>query len=413
MNLQYVESIVKQPSRMHKNHGFFFQGTDLNSGKILIISHEFPPIGGGAGRNLLVFCEELQKRGYRFEVVTQKPNIPTTDHSFTIHYVNGYRRKTLETSFLSMIVFSIKSLLFVFFRTRGFSLIFSNMAIPAGLTGALVSKCFNVPHMIWHHGSDVHGGREYGASLLQRVILRAVWRCSDVNCFVSDGLRKAANYQNKHVKTQILPIGVKPDLQFRFQSDKKPCFLFLGRMEPVKNPLALIEALNLLRKNIERMPQIRMIGDGSLFAKVNQKIKSYCFDEFISLETCVTHEEALSIIGNAYSLVIPSVIEGFNTTIIEAALLGVPSIGSNVCGINDFITHKSTGLLCDKGSIESLAESINYLYNHVSVRNEMGENARKKALQFTPENSVDKFEHILSHLFTIVKSDSKAQIKET
>jgi len=200
---------------------FSFRNQNLNSGKILFISHEFPPIGGGAGRNLLILCEELQKRGYRFEIVTQKSNIPVCDYTFKVHYVNGYRRKTFETSFLSMIVFSIKSLLFVFFRTRGFSIVFSNMAIPAGITGALVRIFYNVPHIIWHHGSDVHGGRKHGTSLLQRIILRAVWRYSDVNCFVSEGLRNAASFHIKHAETQILPIGVKPDLQFQFQSKKK------------------------------------------------------------------------------------------------------------------------------------------------------------------------------------------------
>lgn len=286
------------------------------------------------------------------------------------------------------------------------------MAIPAGITGSLISMYFRVPHIIWHHGSDVHGGKEGGASLLQRIILKSVWRRSDVNCFVSDGLLKTADFIKKQFNAQILPIGVKSDQRIRIQQDKKSYFLFIGRMEPVKNPSALIEAINLLRTKSKEIPQVRMIGDGSLFASINQIIESYHLNEFITLEKCVAHDEAIDIIANAYSLVITSIIEGFNTTLIEAALHGVPCIGNDVCGINDFITNESTGLLYKKGSIESLAESLHFFYKHPDLRNKSGENARRNAIQFTPANSADKFEYIFSTLLPNDKNCSKEKIKE-
>ena len=38
--------------------------------RILVLNHEFPPIGGGGGRAAEDICRELSKRGYEIKVLT-------------------------------------------------------------------------------------------------------------------------------------------------------------------------------------------------------------------------------------------------------------------------------------------------------------------------------------------------------
>jgi glycosyltransferase involved in cell wall biosynthesis len=78
-------------------------------------------------------------------------------------------------------------------------------------------------------------------------------------------------------------------------------------------------------------------------------------------------------------LVLPSYREGFGTVVIEAAAMGVPTIGTNIYGLSDAIVDGETGLLVPVCEIESLAAAINMLLHNSSLRLEMGANARARA----------------------------------
>jgi glycosyltransferase involved in cell wall biosynthesis len=54
-------------------------------------------------------------------------------------------------------------------------------------------------------------------------------------------------------------------------------------------------------------------------------------------------------------LCLPSHREGFGTIVIDAAALGVPTIGSNIPGLVDSIVDGKTGLLFPVGDVQALA----------------------------------------------------------
>jgi glycosyltransferase involved in cell wall biosynthesis len=80
-------------------------------------------------------------------------------------------------------------------------------------------------------------------------------------------------------------------------------------------------------------------------------------------------------------LCLPSHREGFGSVIIEAAASGIPAIGSNIYGIRDAIVDNETGILHEVGSIEDIAAKIRIMLNSPSFRKELGENARKRAVE--------------------------------
>jgi glycosyltransferase involved in cell wall biosynthesis len=77
-------------------------------------------------------------------------------------------------------------------------------------------------------------------------------------------------------------------------------------------------------------------------------------------------------------LVLPSYREGFGVSIIEAASLGIPSIGSNIHGIQDAIIDRYTGLLYKVGNPDDLGLKMEHLIKFPLVRKEMGLNAKKR-----------------------------------
>ena len=77
-------------------------------------------------------------------------------------------------------------------------------------------------------------------------------------------------------------------------------------------------------------------------------------------------------------LVLPSHREGFGVVIIEAAAVGVPSIGSNIYGIQDAIEDGVTGLLFESKNIISLYAAMKLLAEDQIKRLDMGVKAQHR-----------------------------------
>jgi glycosyltransferase involved in cell wall biosynthesis len=363
---------------------------------ILVISHEFPPLGGGAGRSLQSLCDELYKRGYSFHLITEKPSGgQSAGHQVPVTFVPCLRRSDFQTSFVSTAVFLVGALLAGIFKKKtSFGFVFSNMAIPAGIAGAIIAAFHRLPHIVWHHGSDVHAGRSSGAPRIQKLILKAIWKRSCANCFVSDSLLARARTYGSVPKAHIVPVA--PVIKSRLLTNTAAgrLFLMLGRMEKVKNPLLLIEACVLLKKRGGMDRKILFVGDGNLYCLVQNRIAAYGLENAVSLQKNVPHDRVFELLSSAYALVLPSVIEGLNISMLEAAFLGVPTIGSDVPGINDFVKHKSTGLLFRGNDPEGLAAQMQELDKDPGMRQTLGKNACEAAKRYTMQATCDKMENL-------------------
>jgi hypothetical protein len=63
--------------------------------------------------------------------------------------------------------------------------------------------------------------------------------------------------------------------------------------------------------------------------------------------------------------------------IIEAAALGVPTVGPNIGGIDEAIVNGETGVLVDKPSPDGLAEAALHLLGNDELRPRMGRRAQR------------------------------------
>ena len=96
------------------------------------------------------------------------------------------------------------------------------------------------------------------------------------------------------------------------------------------------------------------------------------------------HVSGLSAVPERYMaasdvLCLPSYREGFPTTIIEAAAVGLPAVGSRIYGITDAIVEGETGLLFEAGDVQQLALSMRTLARDASLRQRMGQRAKERA----------------------------------
>ncbi|MDD5056765.1 MAG: glycosyltransferase family 4 protein [Sideroxydans sp.] len=78
-------------------------------------------------------------------------------------------------------------------------------------------------------------------------------------------------------------------------------------------------------------------------------------------------------------LCLPSYREGFGTVVIEAAAMGVPTVGTNIYGLSDAVEQGTTGLLVSPRNDGELTAALKRLLDDKALRMRMGAAARQRA----------------------------------
>jgi len=113
----------------------------------------------------------------------------------------------------------------------------------------------------------------------------------------------------------------------------------------------------------------------------------------------IAEDTKWSLLRHADVFVMPSRVnpsashEGFGMAFIEAAVFGLPGVGSTGGGIPDAVIHGETGLLVPQESPDKLAEALIYLYKNPEKREVMGKTAMERArIHFSPTAIASHFE---------------------
>ncbi len=152
-------------------------------------------------------------------------------------------------------------------------------------------------------------------------------------------------------------------------------YLFMGRLNHDKGIGELYAAFDKLASETDRV-FLLLIGDDEQnyisklghFQNIN-KTNFYYFEE--------THvPEKLLNAGDVF--VLPSYREGFGTSVLEAASMGMPAITSDAYGVLDATVPGETGLRCKCGDVSSLYGCMKYFYEHPDAVAMMGAKSRER-----------------------------------
>jgi glycosyltransferase involved in cell wall biosynthesis len=116
----------------------------------------------------------------------------------------------------------------------------------------------------------------------------------------------------------------------------------------------------------------------------------------------VSNHELFIVITNV--LCLPSYREGFGTIVIDAAALGVPTIGSNIVGLVDSIEDQKTGILFPVGNLEKFTEAmLSFIRNPAQLKT-MGHAARERVERsFSADMLYAELKHLYLKLATRIK----------
>jgi len=155
-------------------------------------------------------------------------------------------------------------------------------------------------------------------------------------------------------------------------------FFYLGRMKKDKGILDLARAFSLL---CTRHFNVRLLIAGPDEEGIGIRVKEICSkhsDKVNILDFIDAPEKYLSAVD---VLCLPSYREGFGQVIVEAAAVGVPSIGSRIYGVTDTIDDGVTGFLFEPRAYYDLMLKMTMFIEDPSLARTMGEKARASALK--------------------------------
>ena len=153
--------------------------------------------------------------------------------------------------------------------------------------------------------------------------------------------------------------------------DNAIVFLFLGRIKKEKGILELADAFSRVHQKY-RNTELWIVGP-------DEDSLHYILEEITGIHLIPFTTSPEKYMAASDVLCLPSHREGFGSVIIEAGACGIPSIGSNIYGLNDAIVDGETGILIPLKLVNELESAMGLLVNDRKLRQKMGKAACKRS----------------------------------
>ncbi len=142
--------------------------------------------------------------------------------------------------------------------------------------------------------------------------------------------------------------------------------LFVGRLNVEKGVFVLVEA-------IAALPNVRctFIGEGPLRAELEQ---AYPASKLQFLGN-IPHTEVFATMQRSDAFCLPSYAESLSNVLIEAAMMRLPIIASNISSLSSQVPHLECAYLCDPGDVEQFRTAIELFQQDRTLTNRLASNA--------------------------------------
>ncbi len=153
--------------------------------------------------------------------------------------------------------------------------------------------------------------------------------------------------------------------------------IFLGRLVKDKGIVELLTAFKNLHAENESLALL-LVGPYEPDLDPLPKSSHELIASHPSIFSLGMKSDPEHYLGMSDILCLPSYREGFGTVVLEAAALGLPSIGTDIVGLKDAIVDGVTGLLCECRSTRDLEAKLKVLIHDEALRREMGNAAHER-----------------------------------
>ncbi|MFI9251610.1 glycosyltransferase [Streptomyces sp. NPDC053069] len=143
--------------------------------------------------------------------------------------------------------------------------------------------------------------------------------------------------------------------------------IFLARLHPGKRPEVFVEMAALVHKEIPEARFTLYGADEGSLGQVNQLIADRGLTDVVCYGGPLDHSAALEAYRRATVYVLPSLVEMFPMTVLEALAEGTPVVCTSSCGIAGELADRQAAMVTD-GSPQALAEAVGRLLTDAALR---------------------------------------------
>src|SRR5262245_53850263 len=279
-------------------------------------------------------------------------------------------------------------------RDQRLDLFHVHYAIPHAITGLLAQQLLGpgAPRLVTTlHGTDVTlVGQDRSFFEITRF---GIERSNGVTA-VSDFLR-TMTIEEFQVRNGIEVIHNFIDLseyspnraykdRAAFAKPEEKILLHISNFRPVKRVLDVVRILDRVTREVPAV--LLMVGEGP------ERSSAQALARRLGLQDRVrflgTQESVEEIAGMADVFLLPSELESFGLSALEAMACGVPVVGSDAGGLPEVVKDGETGYLRPVGDIEGMAAGVLEILRDDDKRKAMGRAGRERAGKLFPVDKI-------------------------
>ncbi len=282
-------------------------------------------------------------------------------------------------------------------RDHGIELFHVHYAIPHAIAGFLAQQMLGdrAPRMLTTlHGTDI---TIVGQDRSFFEITRFGIERSDGVTAVSEFLRRMTVEEFKierpidvipnFVDLERYPVG--PVDRSGIAAAGQRVLLHVSNFRPVKRPLDTVRIFERVSREMDAV--LLMVGEGPERSSVQALARRVGVLDRIRF--LGTQQDIGQIAAMADVFLLPSELESFGLSALEAMACGVPVIGSDAGGLPEVVRHSESGYLLPVGDVEGMAARTIEVLKDDERRREMGQAARHRVeTLFGAERVVSQYE---------------------
>lgn len=364
--------------------------------KILMLTWEYPPrIVGGIARVVHDLSKRLIKDGHEVTVITYRDgNVPEyeNDKGVEVYRVDNYMIH--PNNFIDWIMqlnFNmIAKATEVINKEGGFDVIHAHDWLVTYAAKSL-KQSFNLPMVATIHATEA--GRNSGIhDDTQRYINDTEWLLT----YEATEVIVNSNYMKGHVqglfglpfdKISVIPNGINLnnftgidrdyDFRRRFAMDNEKIILYVGRLVYEKGVQHLISAMPKILENYHDSKLV-IAGKGGMIDELKSQVDSMGLSNKVYFTGYLNQKEVQKMYKCADVAVFPSTYEPFGIVALEAMLAGIPTVVSDIGGLNEIVEHGVNGMKSYAGNPNSIADSVLSLLFDPQLAMNVTKNAKNK-----------------------------------
>ena len=344
--------------------------------KILMLSWEYPPrVVGGIARVVHDLSHRLIKDGHEVTVVTYRDgNVPyfEDDNGVQVYRVDNFMIQ--PNNFIDWVMQLNFNMIAktgeIIAKEGNFDVIHAHDWLVAYAAKTLKTS-YNTPIVSTIHATEA--GRNSGIrEQQQKYINDTEWMLT----YESSEVIVNSNYMKNELqrlfglpfeKINVVPNGVSPsnftvserdyDFRRKYAMDNEKIILFMGRLVYEKGIQHLISAMPKILNNYHDAKLI-VAGKGGMLGELQNEVNSLGLGNKVYFTGQLSPKQVQKMYKCADIAVFPSTYEPFGIVAIEAMLSGVPTVVTDIGGLNEIVDHGVTGMKSYAGNANSLADSI-------------------------------------------------------